>query len=537
MELPGFTRRTYLKGMRTTTSIAALVLAGCGASGGQHPAPATAAAEDSREGDVGVYRLVALPEGSVQVLAAEDDETEPRSRTLFAAAPDFHAHTEMKPADATASAVTVSSTGEVLVVGSTDGSLANNPNLGDSDAFLMRLDSSTGQPQWTIQLGTELADHAVGVGVDGRGGVFIAGTTVGILDGAASTEQDVFVAKYSEQTGERLWLRQYHRPGVDSVRVMQVSADGDVFLAGSSQREGRPLDEAAWDDIAIYANNVAWDGLPELVRQARVMRVVGASGDVSWDQTYPLAMQSEAVSLTLDRQSRPIVVISYDYGPREDRQRYWWDESDGSILAQLAPRDGKVRRAGSSGWTPKDQPSPGGRRAAKLPGGSYYSVATDEHNNIILGGWRTRPGGTCPSHDGQDPVVYSVTSNLRHKTWQQTTLVEPAGNTMFHSATSALVYGSGDRLYDAGYTGGVVDGPQLDVYVRRMDARSGAIIWTQRFATEQGDSPHIASDERDAVYLVGSESVNDSDGSHAYVRKLAASNGREVWKNEFAARH
>lgn len=71
--------------------------------------------------------------------------------------------------------------GSVYVSGSTLGSLAA-PNRGGTDAFVGKVDAS-GEPLWTIQLGTEQSELASSVTVDIDDNVYIHGLTFGPLAG------------------------------------------------------------------------------------------------------------------------------------------------------------------------------------------------------------------------------------------------------------------------------------------------------------------------------------------------------------------
>lgn len=126
--------------------------------------------------------------------------------------------------------------GNVFVAGDTSGDL-DGPARGFGDAFVAML-SPAGELSWVRQLGTSEPDAAAGVSADARGNVFVAGYTRGPLEGGsrASSDADVWVAKYRAATGDLLWARQLGSlPGYDE-RATGVSADGagNVLVAGHS---------------------------------------------------------------------------------------------------------------------------------------------------------------------------------------------------------------------------------------------------------------------------------------------------------------
>ena len=84
-----------------------------------------------------------------------------------------------------AQGLAVDSSGNIFIAGFTSGDLDGNSNAGVNDTFLTKCDSS-GIKQWTRLLGGGSNDDlALGIAVDGRGNVYIAGVTAGYywLDG------------------------------------------------------------------------------------------------------------------------------------------------------------------------------------------------------------------------------------------------------------------------------------------------------------------------------------------------------------------
>jgi hypothetical protein len=94
-----------------------------------------------------------------------------------------------------ARAVAASATGEAYVAGHTYGDLDGWIGAGDTDVFVAKYDGS-GTKQWTLQKGTSGYDHAYAAAVDPAGNLYLAGTTEGPLDGNVNLgQQDAFVMK------------------------------------------------------------------------------------------------------------------------------------------------------------------------------------------------------------------------------------------------------------------------------------------------------------------------------------------------------
>ena len=89
--------------------------------------------------------------------------------------------------------VTTDSSGNVYVTGMTDGGLDGNTHFGDRDIVLIKFNSS-GQKQWTKQLGTSSWDSGTRVTTDSSGNIYFTGLTSGGLDGNTNSGSlDIFL--------------------------------------------------------------------------------------------------------------------------------------------------------------------------------------------------------------------------------------------------------------------------------------------------------------------------------------------------------
>lgn len=134
-----------------------------------------------------------------------------------------------------ARAVAVDGSGSVYLAGSTLGGLDGNLNLGGEDLFLVKYDA-TGVRQWTRQVGSAASDSANAVAVDAAGNIYLAGSTLGVLPGPGNSSaggEDLIVFKY-DSSGVLLWSRQFGSVGSDVARGVAVDAGGNLYLAGST---------------------------------------------------------------------------------------------------------------------------------------------------------------------------------------------------------------------------------------------------------------------------------------------------------------
>jgi hypothetical protein len=127
--------------------------------------------------------------------------------------------------------------GNILITGVTGGNLAG-PQSGGDDAFVSMYDPS-GNPLWTRQLGTSVADYSYGVATDSLRNIFIAGMTRGDLGGPSTGESDVFVSKYDSH-GTLLWTRQMGTSYQETGWGLTVDSLDNVYVAGDSY--------GSWDD-------------------------------------------------------------------------------------------------------------------------------------------------------------------------------------------------------------------------------------------------------------------------------------------------
>ncbi|MCA9217426.1 MAG: SBBP repeat-containing protein [Planctomycetales bacterium] len=178
-----------------------------------------------------------------------------------------------------ASALDVTSGGDVFVTGFTNGSLSG-PHLGGSDSFLQKYDAA-GTLIWSRQFGTSFSEPSEGVAVDASGNsyvlaaqnpgtnvrltkfdplgsqawtttfgsnfnderptaidvdvlgnVYVTGSTDGNLAGPLSGRSDIFLAKY-DPLGNQTWIRQFGSSNqFDQSTDLVVSPNGNVTITG-----------------------------------------------------------------------------------------------------------------------------------------------------------------------------------------------------------------------------------------------------------------------------------------------------------------
>lgn len=140
--------------------------------------------------------------------------------------------------------------GDVLVVGFTSGALDDVPETGAFDTFVVRLDAA-GNRVWLRQLRHPSSDIPVGIAVDAAGSAFVAGYTFGGLYGNPNLgESDLFVHKL-DAGGERLWTRQFGSASSDGASAVATDPAGNIVVVGSTLGSFEANPHLGADDLVV----------------------------------------------------------------------------------------------------------------------------------------------------------------------------------------------------------------------------------------------------------------------------------------------
>jgi hypothetical protein len=144
------------------------------------------------------------------------------------------------------SAMSADSSGNIYVAGMTEGVLGG-ASAGSDDAFVRKLDPS-GATLWTQQIGTPGYDDCSGLGMDGKGNVYVVGSTDGAFGGSNAGSRDVYVRKL-DPSGASLWTKEIGTAADDSAQGAVADAAGNVYIVGG---KGDPLNTNGGEAFVLY---------------------------------------------------------------------------------------------------------------------------------------------------------------------------------------------------------------------------------------------------------------------------------------------
>lgn len=126
--------------------------------------------------------------------------------------------------------ILVANDGEIIVAGTTNGPLAGQTAVGSSDAFVAKLEASTGNTLWLTQWGSSAGDSATGLVMDAAGNFYVAGNTSGNLGATNGGSGDGFVSKLSA-AGVVQWTEQQNTSRDDQFTDLGMDGNHTLYIA------------------------------------------------------------------------------------------------------------------------------------------------------------------------------------------------------------------------------------------------------------------------------------------------------------------
>jgi beta-propeller repeat-containing protein len=190
-----------------------------------------------------------------------------------------------------AHAVAVDGSGDVYVVGETEGTLPDQQSAGGRDAFIRKY-GPDGRERWTRQFGGRGGEMAAGVALDPAGHPYVVGTTAATLpDQTSAGSFDAFVRKY-DGDGNEVWTRQFGSQAGDGARGVAVEPTGNLVVVGST--EGPVASESWFGGFDAY------------------VRLYDPEGHALWTRQFGSPQNDYGVAVAVDPAGNPTVVGSTD---------------------------------------------------------------------------------------------------------------------------------------------------------------------------------------------------------------------------------
>jgi len=284
-----------------------------------------------------------------------------------------------------ATAITTDSEGNYIVAGPTaygnDGDVSGSH--GDSDFWVVKLNSYTGDILWQKALGGSNTDVATGIAPTSDGGCVVAGYTTS-TDGDVTGNHgfvDFWVVRLN-QSGAIVWQKTYGGTNGDNAWGIAASADGNFFVVGSSNSTNG-------DVSGNHGNGDAW-----------VLKLSG-SGDIIWQKSLG--------------------------GSSDDRANAVIATSDGGcvLAGYTLSNDGDVHdnHGGLDFWTVRLNSSGSILWQRALGGSNHdlaYAIAATSDGGFVATGYTYSNDGQVTGNHGQNDfwvVKLTATGNL---IWQKT---------------------------------------------------------------------------------------------------------------------
>lgn len=150
----------------------------------------------------------------------------------------------------------------IYVAGNTDGALFNQEHMGETDAFLCKMDHD-GNRVWIHQFGTSKDEILRGVTADGSG-IYVTGNTNGELPGQTRIgNYDAFIRKY-DLDGHTLWTDQFGTSAGEYSRGVSLHG-GHLYVTG--QTSGTFPGQIGIGSSDVYVRKYTTDGDVQWTRQ------------------------------------------------------------------------------------------------------------------------------------------------------------------------------------------------------------------------------------------------------------------------------
>lgn len=391
--------------------------------------------------------------------------------------------------------------------------------------------------EWVLQFGSSKDDAALGVGVDGVGGVYLGGITHGSLGGpnggTSLPTTDRYIARVAG-SGELAWIRQFGIDGADGVAAVASTGTGGVFASGFVGGAANVLRQ----DVA--GGHAAWDrqfGTPWADRAQAVVADgadgVFVAGYLHHDWYY--AVHSDAFIARFDADGDQVWLRELGSGHDDEATAVCPDRAGGALICGwttvFAPATGlnadyfvaRYSAQGEQAWM---------RQHGSVLWDEAIAIAADGVGGLFVGGFTTGNLGGMTA--GAKDAILARWDGTGKGLW-----IRHFGTNADDSIEALVPDGAGGVLA-SGYTGGALAEPAPgggDVFLARYDA-SGNRLWIAQVGSAGRDYPHAIAPRGGWGVVVAGETTGSwgapsAGASDAFAVCLAESCYADCNRNRF----
>ncbi|MCP4123202.1 MAG: hypothetical protein GY751_15720 [Bacteroidetes bacterium] len=186
---------------------------------------------------------------------------------------------------ASASAVTVSAAGTVIITGETSNTFDGHSTSGYSDCLLVAYNSE-GEKQWSTLLGSTGYEGGQDISTDANGTIYVTGDTDGDLDGTGDearegyTGNELFLAKFNP-SGGNIWIRRFASTGPVEGHGISIDSLNNIYAAGY-------CNDDTGSDLNISSQDI-------------LLQKYNSNGDMLWSRMMVTSSSDIAYGVTANR--------------------------------------------------------------------------------------------------------------------------------------------------------------------------------------------------------------------------------------------
>ena len=359
----------------------------------------------------------------------------------------------------------------------------------------------SGSGSWVSVLGGTGTDEGASVAVSADGSIYVCGTTSSVGSGG----KDIFLAKF-DSSGTIQWQRAIGGTGTDEGASVAVSADGSIYVCGSTNSEGAEGYRDIFFTKFDSSGNIQWQ------------KAIGGTGS---DEGASVAVSADGSIYVCGNTNAKLFLSRHNsYGDpifrkTTEGKSYTYGYSI-ATYGNYVYTCGTTNNPGVTGYDILivAYNSSGDFQWQRILGGSTNesdqakSIAVSADGSIYV------CGHTSSTGSGDDDIFLAKFDNSgRNNRWQRA-----IGGTGSDKGASVAVSADGS-IYVCGTTSSVGSGGK-DIFLAKYNS-SGTIQWQRAIGgtgSDEGASVAVSADG--SIYVCGTTSSTGSGGNDCVVIRI-----------------